>query len=368
MKRTVTKEELEDLYITQNLSRDFICKKLNISHGKFSRLHKKFSLPKKTQEDINQSIKNTWQYNYGTTNVNSLPQVREKFRTTCQERFGGSTPMCSPEVQAKLKATCQERYGVDHPVYIPGVKEKIGEANKITAKDPEVQAKLKATCQERYGVDSYSKTTEYRNLISKNKDIYTAKKKATCIKHFGVDSYSKTTEYRTKYEQTCIQRFGVPYYTQTPEYLIRQYTTKTKNKSWNKSKPELDTKELLEKAFGLDDVIYQTGKTPQLRELYPWNCDFYIKSLNLFIECQYGWAHGDKRAHEPYNKLNPTHQEILSKWEKKKSTHRYYGRAIQTWTVTDPKKRKWVEEHHLNFKEFFSLKEFKQWLDSLERI
>ena len=62
---------------------------------------------------------------------------------------------------------------------------------------------------------------------------------------------------------------------------LQEKTNKTKklNHSFNSSKIETIYKNKLIEKFGIEDVIYQ-----YMDERYPFNCDFYIKSLDLFIE------------------------------------------------------------------------------------
>ena len=63
--------------------------------------------------------------------------------------------------------------------------------------------------------------------------------------------------------------------------------TKRLNGTFNTSKPEEDAYVLLCDHFSKDDVIRQ-----YYSEKYPFNCDFYIKSLDTYIECNFNWTHG----------------------------------------------------------------------------
>lgn len=63
--------------------------------------------------------------------------------------------------------------------------------------------------------------------------------------------------------------------------------TKRKHGTFNTSEPEQLTYELLIKTFGENDVIRQYNNDSR----YPFSVDFYIKSLDLFIECNYSWTH-----------------------------------------------------------------------------
>lgn len=82
---------------------------------------------------------------------------------------------------------------------------------------------------------------------------------------------------------------------------------------------------------------------------YPFNCDFYIKSKDWFIEYQGHPSHGT----EPYDVGNPQHQEILQRMVET-------GIDPTTWIKRDPKKLQTALEnnitliliypHHTNYK------------------
>ena len=65
------------------------------------------------------------------------------------------------------------------------------------------------------------------------------------------------------------------------------YATKRKNGTFNSSKPEDMSYVLLCEVFGKDDIERQHKD-----DRYPFLCDFYVKSKDLYIECNYHWTHG----------------------------------------------------------------------------
>ena len=127
--------------------------------------------------------------------------------------------------------------------------------------------------------------------------------------------------------------------------------THRKNGTFNTSKPEQQTYELLKTKF--KDVEYQYKD----KDRYPFICDFYIPSLDLFIECQYSWTHGGK----PYNEI--TDKEKLELWKEKAKTSKYYQNAINTWTIRDVNKRETANKNNLNYLEFFNIQEFLKWFE-----
>lgn len=92
--------------------------------------------------------------------------------------------------------------------------------------------------------------------------------------------------------------------------------------------------------YGQDNVIRQYRSTE-----YPYNCDFYIKSLNLYIECNFHWTHG---GHE-FDKNNPSDIEKLNEWKNKAKSSKYYKNAIKTWTIRDVEKKNIAKNNDLNY-------------------
>ena len=106
--------------------------------------------------------------------------------------------------------------------------------------------------------------------------------------------------------------------------------TKKKNKSFSTSKPEEDAFYMLVDAFGVDSVIKQYKCSR-----YPFNCDFYVKPLDLFIECNYFWQHG----RHPFDNASKADIAILEKWKSRCRKHNAYERAIYVWTQLDVRKQ-----------------------------
>lgn len=98
--------------------------------------------------------------------------------------------------------------------------------------------------------------------------------------------------------------------------------------------------------FGKDDVFYSYGVHP-FDVRYPFNCDFYIKSLDLFIEMHTHYSHGkhwyDANDHD--DKLRVEH--LLS------STSKKSRESVRTWTEVDVMKRQKAMESGLNYLVFW---------------
>lgn len=224
----------------------------------------------------------------------------------------------------------------------------------------EVKEKKQQTLIEKYGVNNPTKLKEFKIKI-----------KNTCLNKYGVDHYSKTQKWKDRYKQTCNKRYGTDYYLQSQERKNRNdemqekaYNTKKSNNTCNTSKQEEAVYKLLLTKFQSDDIVrYYKSK------LYPFNCDFYIKSLDLYIEYNGNWTHGK----EPFDKNNLKHLKLLEYWKIKsketnfkKKTKKYYRSAIYTWTVRDVKKLETFKKNKLNYKIFWNIEEVKIWIKDQE--
>ena len=84
--------------------------------------------------------------------------------------------------------------------------------------------------------------------------------------------------------------------------------------------------------FGSDDIYYQYGLHPYDAR-YPYSCDFYVKSLDLFIELNCHYSHGDH-----WFDAND-HDDVLRKQHLLMSDSKRSRNAVKVWTETDVEKR-----------------------------
>lgn len=168
----------------------------------------------------------------------------------------------------------------------------------------------------------------------------------TCLERYGVDCYNKTQEFKGKFKDKNYVN----------NILNKIYITKKKNNSFNTSKDEEEIYNLLLKKFSKDD-IFRNYKS----KLYPYRCDFYIKSLDLYIEYNGTWTHGwhNNKCLGSFNKENTEHVKLLEFWKSKNT--KYYKRAIDTWTRTDVNKLVIAKQNKLNYKIFWNMVEFNEW-------
>lgn len=125
------------------------------------------------------------------------------------------------------------------------------------------------------------------------------------------------------------------------EATERCNNTKRLRGTFNTSKPEERMYLGLCEQYGEDNVIRQYHD-----ERYPFNCDFYIKSEDLFIELNAHWTHGGR----PYDENDAACQEQLARWREKARTSRFYKTAIDVWTRRDVNKSKVAKENNLKIR------------------
>lgn len=122
----------------------------------------------------------------------------------------------------------------------------------------------------------------------------------------------------------------------------KRYETLRRNHTFNTSKIEETIYEKLIDIYGKNDI----SREYKDKDRYPYRCDFYIKSLDLFIEVQGYYTHGK----EPYNPNSTKHQILVQKYKER------YGpncQAITIWTIKDVEKRNKAKENNLKYLEIF---------------
>lgn len=241
----------------------------------------------------------------------------------------------------KCKETCLKKYGVDN-----------------IFKTKEAQNKYKQTCLEKYGVDNSFKVKEIIDDIK-------IKKVNTCLEKYGVDNVAKVTEikekiYKTR-EKTWLEKYGVTHIRYLDFIKEKEYETKRKNNSFHTSKSELESYDLLKQKY--PDVIHHYKDNDR----YPFNCDFYIPSLDLFIECQYGQFHHSRPylgTEEDLKDIELLKENANRICKEKNVPLSRYNIEIETWTIRDVNKRNIAKQNNLNYLEFWNIQELKNWLNN----
>ena len=250
-----------------------------------------------------EKIRNAIYNKYGVYNVLSLKETHEKAKRTKLLRYGDE----NYRNKEKFVATCLKKYGCKYP-----------------AQNKEIRQKQKETSFNRYGG------------------------------YFNKEQVSKTIQ----------ERYGMKWFvysdkvkekSHTKEALEKQINTKKKNHTFNVSKQEERCYELLCNKYGKEDVIRQYKS-----DVYPFACDFYIKNINTYIECNFHWTHGEHK----FDCNNQDDIDKLNKWKEKAKTSNFYINAISTWTERDVNKYNIVKKNNLNYLVFYNEKDFKDYFSN----
>lgn len=161
--------------------------------------------------------------------------------------------------------------------------------------------------------------------------------------HHTEETKQKISEHsnnnRIKAMETILHKYGSfdAYY---KGLILKGLETKRKNNTLNTSQIEKNMYYDLCESYGKQNVLRQYKE-----DRYPFYCDFYIKSEDLFIELNAHWTHGGK----PYDPEDKECQEKLTLWKEKAKTSQYFSTAIQTWTVRDVEKQRIAKQNNLNY-------------------
>lgn len=308
---------------------------------------------------------------------------RVKARETIMDRYGAKTwaesdegrriarEMCAPvevrelmsqrakteEARRHYKETSLRNWGADHWIrsaegseihraLCNTPEERLARSRRMLSS--EVRRKIEATSMERYGTPYYWQCDEGRERLQKllTSEEVVEKTKRTCLERYGAESWSSSDVGR----ETLASILSDP--------IVRQkcIDTKKRNGTINDSQPERDLYALLCDKFGEDDVDVQYWS-----KRYPYKCDFYIKSLDCFIELNAYWMHGNHW----FDINNDADLEKLQLWLNKVDEGKEsYERAIYVWSENDPEKLRTAIKNNLNYVVFWDtdLTDAKQWL------
>lgn len=267
-----------------------------------------------------------------------LELIQKKTQETNLKKYGKRHVLQVEEFREKGKHTSLVKYGVSHPSQSNVVKEK-----------------NKQTCLEKYGV-------EYTFQSDNNKE----KSKETMIHKYG-DLYSKTQECVEKTKQSNLEKYGVEH----PWKLNKEnnplgldivfpkdkgFKTMKENGTLNSSKIEKELETELRKSF-------PNLKTQYKSEVYPFSCDYYIPSLDLYIEYNGIWTHGGCF----YDENNEENRNTLEKWKQLSEHSDFYQSAIDTWTRRDLIKLNTALNNNLNYIAWFNEEQALDWISKFKR-
>ena len=258
-------------------------------------------------------------------------EIQQHVRESLYKKYGAYDVMHIPHILQKIKNTNLKKFGVEFPL------------QQLKKENSEIYQKISQTCINKFGVDSLLKNKEVREKI-----------KQTNIQKYGVDNPLKNKEIREKIKQTNIQKYGVDNTLKNKEIWKKSQDNRQIS---SKSKLENNFLNYLKLKYEPDDIITQYKSKE-----YPYYCDFYIKSINLYIEIQGHWTHND----HPFDINNLNDQLIMDIWRTKSLSDKYYKNALNTWTIKDVEKRNTAIQNNLNYLEIFGKTDLNKYIDIFE--
>lgn len=245
-------------------------------------------------------------------------KVTEKIQQTSLLKYGVKFPMQNKEVKEKWEQIFLQKYGVKSPLDSSIIREKI-----------------KSTDLQKYGVKYHISAPSIKN-----------KSHATLFQKYGNSVLSHIPEIQCKKEQTVLSKYGVSnvFQSNAVKNILKAKQKETTAKIWESKKRNNTTNtSAIEKiCFDILSSVFTVYKQYKSKE-YPFYCDFYIPELQLFIELNYSWTHGD----HPYMQKDADDIVKLNIWKEKNS--KYYNNAINVWTYRDPLKIQTAINNNLNY-------------------
>lgn len=321
---------------------------------------------------VREKAKKTKEILYGNPNYNNMSKNRqtklkryndpnynnrEKCFNTKQEKYADK----NYNNRIKAHNTMNKRYG-NH--YTKTNQFKINIRNKWNEKTSleksEIDLRRKETKLHKY------KNSNYNNI---------SKAKMTKLERYNNENYNNSLKSRA----TNLIKRGVEFYSQSKEYKDlykdkewvekrnkKHYETLIKNNTYKKpSKPEDKVYNILIEKFGINNIC-----RPFRNQLYPFKCDFYIKPLDLYIECHFSQFHQGKpfdiNSKQDWIKLLCLELNAVKMIRQKgRAVENQYENMIYTWTNLDVRKLETFKKNNLNYKIFYTEKEFNKWFQNL---
>ena len=139
---------------------------------------------------------------------------------------------------------------------------------------------------------------------------------------------------------TCLKKYGVTNVMKNESFKKNCIVSHAENDTLNTSSDEELLYSFLADRFGTDDIVrqYRSG-------VYPFYCDFYVKSKDLYIELNASWTHGLRW----FCKGDLYCEEKLALWKSKSVDSEYYKNAVVVWTGRDVEKREIAHKNNLNY-------------------
>ena len=295
--KSITDEELIELYINQNMSAMELAEHYGVTEGALRSCLSRRGIHKSKEQKAEKS-KELLMKKYGVTSTLQLAEVQDKIKKTCLERYGNESasavggtvaherlkenPFSEEKkraIRAKTEKTTMERYGV-----------------KNAAQSPEIREKVRQQWQEKYGVDNPMQLAE--EFVHK-----------LCVnRHHGYPfELLNDRELMVNFIENLPQRVAM---FELAEIIgeVDYVTLQTKLKTWglshhpkiefgpNRSRFEIQLIDLI-KEWGLVVQCHRRDIIP------PYEIDIWVPEANLGIEVNGNYWHSELRATTSYHQM-----------------------------------------------------------------
>lgn len=327
-------EEFKQYFYYHN--RKDVCEHYNISHGNLSSLLKEYNI-KVPKEIRNEKRKKTTLEKYGCENVFQNKDIKIKSKHTKLEKYGDEN-YCN---HSKAIKTIETTIGLD----VWNETKSKGHQKRSKKQVEEANEKRKLTCLHKYGYEFVNQVPELHNKALKNFKITIESRsdEERQIIHHNISNAVKEISRKRTTEDELLRIERMKH---------TRKLNKLKNGSVFDSKHEEIIYEVLCNIYGKDDVVYDyiddRYKDPITNRKF--HCDFYIKSLDKFIEYQGFYTHGNK----PYDDNDEECVRLVEHWKSKG-----FDNCIYDYTVRDVTKRNVAIQNDLNFEYIYDL---NRWL------
>lgn len=163
---------------------------------------------------------------------------------------------------------------------------------------------------------------------------------------YGVDNIMFLYETKQKIKQTCLERYGVEHYMKLQTYKDKILNSLSHKNITGKSKLEDDTYQYIK--TNIDSNVIRQYKS----ELYPFHCDFYLPTYDVYIELNAHWTHG----RHMFNKNDKNDIYTVNMWEQKAKSKNVYKDAIHIWTISDLLKIQVAKNNGINYIVIYEIK------------
>ena len=108
-KLEIDKDKLYDLYIVKNMSRDEVAKYFGVGINTITVYCRKYGFEHKTQEQKYENYSKTIMKEHGVDNMFKLKEIKEKSKQTCKEKYGSEYYQMTDEFKNKISEANKKR-------------------------------------------------------------------------------------------------------------------------------------------------------------------------------------------------------------------------------------------------------------------